>query len=92
MIDVTNVPPALEYRATLEGEQVGLIRYTLEGDTISMLHTEVAPRHEGEGIGSELVQRALDDVRAQGRHVRPLCPFVAAFIAENPAYDDLVVA
>ena len=90
MIDVANVPAALEYRATLDGEQVGLIRYTIEGDTISMLHTDVAPQHEHEGIGTELVQRALDDVRARGQHVRPLCPFVAAFIAENSAYGDLV--
>jgi predicted GNAT family acetyltransferase len=91
LIEVSNEPAALEYRATRDGEQVGLIRYTIESDTIAMLHTEVDPKHEGEGVGSELVRRALDDVRERGQHVRPLCPFVAKFIDEHPEYNDLVV-
>ena len=88
--DVTNDEDALEYRIAVDGEPVGLIRYTRDGDVITMLHTEIEPRHEGEGVGSELVQRALDDVRARGQHVRPLCPFVAAYIRRHPEYDDLV--
>ena len=32
----------------------------------------------------------LDDLRARGRAVVPLCPFVAGFIRRHPEYDDLV--
>ena len=33
---------------------------------------------------------ALDDVRAAGASVQPLCPFVRSFIADHPEYLDLV--
>jgi predicted GNAT family acetyltransferase len=52
--------------------------------------TEVPEALEGQGIGSALARGALDDVRAQGLQVIPLCPFVAAFIRRHPEYLDLV--
>ena len=32
----------------------------------------------------------LDIVRAQGLTVKPLCPFVAGYIAKHPEYADLL--
>jgi predicted GNAT family acetyltransferase len=55
-----------------------------------MVHTEIEPAFEGEGFGSALVSGALDDVRARGKRVRPLCPFVAAYVKRHPEYADLV--
>jgi predicted GNAT family acetyltransferase len=57
-----------------------------------MVHTEVEPEWEGRGVGSELVRGALDDVRARGLKVRPLCPFVRAFIERHSEYLDLVAS
>ena len=88
--DVVDHADALEYTITVDGEPAGLIRYTRDGDTITMVHTEVEPKFEGRGVGSELVRRALDDVRAKSQRVRPLCPFVAAYIGDHPEYADLV--
>jgi uncharacterized protein len=90
VVDVTNNAPGLQYEARLDGEQVGLIRYTRDGDVVTMVHTEVEPRVEGHGVGGELVRQALDDVRAQGKRVRPSCPFVRAYIDEHAEYADLV--
>jgi predicted GNAT family acetyltransferase len=44
----------------------------------------------GRGIGSALVCGLLDLARGQGSKVRPLCPFVAAYIARHPEYADLL--
>jgi uncharacterized protein len=92
MLEVTDNAAALQYEAYLDGRQVGLIRYTREEDgVITMVHTEVEPRVEGEGVGGELVRQALDDVRAHGKRVNPLCPFVRAYIEAHAAeYGDLV--
>jgi predicted GNAT family acetyltransferase len=89
-LQVVDRPASLRYEATLEDELVGVIEYRLDGDTIAMLHTEVEPHHEGEGIGSELVRRALDDVRANGKKLQPLCPFVRSFLDRHDEYRDLV--
>ena len=43
------------------------------------------------GVASQLVRWALDDVRARGLVLVPVCPFVKAFIARHPdEYGDLV--
>lgn len=88
--DVADNAAALQYEIAVDGEPAGSIRYTRDGDTITMVHTEVEPKFEGQGVGAELVKRALDDVRAKGEHVVPLCPFVAAFLRRHPDYADLV--
>jgi predicted GNAT family acetyltransferase len=90
VIDVTRDDAALQYDVELNGTPAGLIRFARAGDVITMVHTEVDPQFEGEGVGSTLVQRALDDVRARGERVVPACPFVAAFIEQHPDYADLV--
>lgn len=101
MADITVVDHAQLSRfeaRTPAGEVVGVIDYrparyagedSSPGD-LELVHTEVAPDDEGQGIGTELVREVLDQVRASGRGVLPLCTFVSAFIRRNPGYQDLV--
>jgi len=87
---VVDNPSELRYEVWAGDTLAGLIRYTREDDVVTMVHTEVEPAFEGEGVGSALVAGALDDVRAKGKRVRPLCPFVAAYVKRHPEYADLV--
>jgi predicted GNAT family acetyltransferase len=64
--------------------------YRLDGDTIAFTHTEVPPRLQGRGIASRLVRGALENARARGLRVRPLCSFVADYIRRHPEFQDLV--
>jgi predicted GNAT family acetyltransferase len=89
---VRDRPEELRYEiVTDDGEVAGFIAYRREDDgTITMVHTDVDPKWEGHGVGSELARGALDDVRARGLRVVPLCPFVAAYIRRHPEYEDLI--
>ncbi|MCP2013253.1 putative GNAT family acetyltransferase [Deinococcus sp. HSC-46F16] len=74
-----------------EGDEVlGFAEYRPAGQALMFSHTEIDPAHEGKGLGSRLVRGALDDARAQGREVVPMCPFVASYIREHREYVDLV--
>lgn len=64
--------------------------YRPAGQAVMFTHTEVPEALEGQGVGSELVKAALDDVKAQGKKVIPMCPFVAAYIGRHREYLDLV--
>jgi predicted GNAT family acetyltransferase len=86
---VANNAPALQYEIEVGGAPAGLIRYTRDGDVVTLVHTEVEPRFEGRGVGSALIRGALDDLRARGQTVRPVCPFVRAYIERHPEYADL---
>jgi predicted GNAT family acetyltransferase len=73
-----------------EGTQVaGFAQYIRTPELIAFVHTEVGPAHEGQGVGSALVRASLDDARAQGWKVLPVCPFYAGWIDRHPEYHDL---
>jgi uncharacterized protein len=89
-IDVWNASDRDRYEVLVDGELAGFAQYVHRGGRYVFVHTEIDPRFGGRGLGSVLARGALDDVRAQGEPVVPLCPFIAGFIAKHPEYDDLV--
>jgi predicted GNAT family acetyltransferase len=89
-VRVQDNPSELRYELRADGELAGHIRYRRKPGSIVLLHAEVEPALEGQGLGTELVRSALDDIRSHGELVVPLCPFVAAFIRRHPEYADMV--
>jgi predicted GNAT family acetyltransferase len=90
-IDVVDVPEQHRFEArTEDGEVAGFSAYRLDGARVVFTHTEVDDAYEGQGVGSRLVQGALDQLRDRGRSVRPDCPFVREWIDKHPAYGTLV--
>ncbi len=53
-------------------------------------HTEVPEALKGRGAGRALVQRGVEDARAEGRKIVPLCPFAKAQIARHPDWQDVL--
>jgi predicted GNAT family acetyltransferase len=91
-VRVTDNREIERYEAHLGSDLAGYVTYRLRPDRITFLHTEVEPALEGHGIGSRLAKAALDDVRARGLTVIPICPFIASWIKRHPRYGDLVLA
>jgi uncharacterized protein len=87
---VVDVPGESRYELALHGRRIGLLAYHRRKDRIALTHTEVTPACEGRGFGSRLAAAALDDARAKGLAVVPLCPFIVAYIDRHPEYRDLV--
>ena len=82
---VIDNPEELRYELWLGTTLAGEIRYTREEDgTVVLVHTEVDPAYKGQGLGNVLVQGALDDLRERGLAMRPVCPFVTAYLRRHP--------
>ena len=90
-LTIEDVPERKRYEAHMAGGLAGIVTYRLQPDRITFLHTEVDPAYEGGGVGGRLARYVLDDARARRLMVRPLCPFIAAYIRRHPDYADLVV-
>jgi uncharacterized protein len=80
------------YELLRDERVVAIADFTVQGDRVIFPHTEVLPELRGRGLGAVLVRGALDDVRASGRTIVPLCWFVAEFVDRHPEYQDLLTA
>jgi uncharacterized protein len=83
-ITVRDNPDELRYELLVEGTLAGEILYRLRSDAVVLVHTEIAPQFEGQGLGSKLVAGALADIRARGLRPVAVCPFVRAYLQAHP--------
>jgi predicted GNAT family acetyltransferase len=67
-----------------DGELAGFADYKMRGATMVFPHTEIDPKFGGKGLGTALIEYALDDAAAKKLMVAPYCPFVSKFISKNP--------
>jgi predicted GNAT family acetyltransferase len=91
-VTVADNPMDSRYEARVDDALAGVCEYELTTDTIVFLHTVVAQKYEGQGVGTALARYALDDARDRGLHVRALCPFIRGWMARHPEYNDLIKA
>jgi uncharacterized protein len=89
-IEVTDAPEAKRFEARVDGKLAGFIQYEMRPDVVVLVHTEVLEEFEGKGVGSVLVRRVLDDIRARDGKIIPTCPFVAEYIRRHPDYLNVV--
>jgi predicted GNAT family acetyltransferase len=78
------------YEIIVDGQVAGFVQYVTRPGKMILVHTEIDDAFEGRGLGSQLAAATLDDIRAQGLRVVPLCPFIASYLERHPEYDDLV--
>lgn len=53
-------------------------------------HTEVPEVFRGQGAGLRLVTRAVEDARATGKKIIPLCPFANAQFKKHAEWGDVL--
>ena len=88
---VTDAPTRERFEARDEtGALAGVVTYQLTGNVIAYTHTEVEPQFEGKGVGSTLARAVMDDARARGRTVVPICPYLAGWLGRHPGYEDII--
>ncbi len=80
-----------EFVTELDGHRaIAAYQFDENEGVITFTHTIVPHAIEGRGVASRLIRFALDSARDRGLRVRPLCPFVRAFIERHPEYRDLL--
>jgi predicted GNAT family acetyltransferase len=77
------------FELSLEGD-VAFASCIRAGRRVVFDHTAVPEAFRGKGVAAIVVRAALDEARRQRWRIVPQCSYVAAFIARNPTYADLV--
>ncbi|GEO88790.1 N-acetyltransferase [Aeromicrobium flavum] len=89
-VEITHHEADGQYEIAVDGETAGHTEARVEGDVVVFPHTVIDERFEGQGLASQLVAHALDDVRSQGKKVRATCSYVKHYIEKHPEYQDLL--
>lgn len=89
-VEVRNDPQRTRYEVLVDGEVAGAAHYSVFEGRLVFDHTVIDDAYAGRGLATVLARGALDDVRAHGQRIVPLCEFIAGFLARNPDYDDVV--
>lgn len=80
-------------KSRFELEENGFIAfadYRRRDGVLYIPHVEAPEALRGTGAAGRLMEGLLNLVRAEGRRVRPTCPYAVAFIARHKEYQDLL--
>jgi len=83
MTEPVHRPDDHRFEAMVDGH-AGRLDYSLRGDVMTIVHTEVDPALEGKGVAGRLVKAALEHARANGLKVVPVCEYAASYMERHP--------
>ena len=70
---------------------VAEMTFSKVGDSMIIIdHTDVPDAFRGQGVGLRLVTRAVEDMRAAGKKIIPLCPFANAQFRRHKEWTDVL--
>ncbi|GED99014.1 hypothetical protein nbrc107697_30530 [Gordonia crocea] len=91
---VDHQPARERYEALIEEDgvekSVGYIDYVTEPGALVLTHTVVSEQFSGRGFAGQLAKAVLDDARANGNKIVPVCSYIQSYLGKHPEYADLV--
>ena len=71
--------------------QIAYLEYSLAGNILELIHTEVPEKLRGLGLASVLAENALLWARENKLKIDVVCPLVQAYMDKHPEYSDLIL-
>jgi len=87
---VRNNAARSRYELDVDGD-IAYANYRMRDGAVEITHTETPAALRGRGIGEKIVLGALEQIRAQGLKVRPLCSFARHVMAQHSEVQNLLV-
>lgn len=87
--EIQHDPDLGRFSAPVEGGEAYLA-YRESGDVLDFYYTFVSPALRGGGLAAEVTRAGFEYARAEGKKVRPTCPYVGTFVKRNPRYAELL--
>ncbi|MEU1214557.1 GNAT family N-acetyltransferase [Streptomyces sp. NPDC005791] len=86
---VRNMDARHRYEILVGEVSAGFTAYRDRDGQRVFFHTEIDDAFAGQGLASVLVQEALTHVRASGKRLVPVCPYVAKFLKKHEEFADI---
>ena len=87
--DVQHDPDGGRFYIQTDGGEARL-SYRREGDDVlDFVSTFTSPELRGRGLAAEVVRAGFEYAEAEGKKVRPTCPYIDTFLRRYPKYQEL---
>ncbi len=73
----------------VDHERLAELTYSKAGNKIIIDHTDVSDKLRGQGVGKQLVMKAVEYARASNIKIIPLCPFARSVFDKTPEIADV---
>jgi predicted GNAT family acetyltransferase len=71
--------------------EIAYLEYSLSGNILVLIHTEVPEKLRGHHLASELAETAFQYARENNLKVDVVCPLVQGYVRKHPEYADLLM-
>lgn len=88
---VTDNPARSRYEMDVDGQTV-FANYRREGERLIVTHVEAPVALRGTGAAGRFMAGLMEQVRAEGLKVVPLCGYAAGWIRAHEQHHDLLAA
>ncbi|MDC7682942.1 GNAT family N-acetyltransferase [Asticcacaulis sp. BYS171W] len=89
MAQVTDNTSADRFELTREGH-VAYADYHIQGEVVFIDYVYAPPELRGTGAAGELMRGLVEIIKEQGRKIRPICGYAAAWLQRSPAGRELL--
>lgn len=74
------------YEAKVDGfDGEGILTISIASERLVIAdHTSVSDDLRGQGVAAALAQRLMQDAKAQGQKIMPLCPYIRTYMDRHP--------
>lgn len=90
VIEREDGPSKGRYVIRIDGHEAEMTYTRVGTSQIIIDHTGVPDALRGRSLGPALVRRGVEDARAEGIKIIPLCPFAKAQIARHEDWQDVL--
>jgi len=82
-------PNQFAFQYEQDGELLADISWIQNGDIMSMNHTVVSKKLQGQGVAKKLLDRAADYARENNFKMEAICSYVVAAFQKSEEYNDI---
>ncbi len=74
------------YMTDKSGNRIAEVTFPISDGVANIIHTYVDPSLRGQGVASQMMTAAVDQIRSAGLKARPTCAYAVKWVAEHPEY------
>ena len=89
-VQVQDNPEKHRFDILVDGDVGGFAAYRVRDGQVIITHSEIDRRYRGQGLGSQLAEGTLNQLRDRGATVVTACPFFAKYVTEHHDWDDIL--